>query len=132
MGGVILNISKGHYDKGLEYYTDAKRLYDEGRVDSGATLFILAAIKFNDFLCQKYLHLIPRAADHKQVLKREVQSLERLLGKDYKNYVAHFSYLLGKKSVTEYGVVGKLGKAEASALGKHCERMKAIVDRHLD
>ena len=127
-----MSISRGHYDKGLEYYKDAKGLYDEDRVDSGATLFILAAIKFNDFLCQKYLHCIPRATDHRQVLRREVRNLERFLGKDYKNYVAHFSYLLGKKNVTEYGMVGKLNKSESGALRKHCERMKAIVDRHLD
>ncbi len=127
----MLSISKKHYDKGLEYYDDAKRLYDENRVDSGATLFILAGIKFNDFLCQEYLHLIPKAADHKQVLRREVQNLERFLGEDYKKYVAHLSYLLGCKGEAEYGVVNKLSKGEVAAMRKHCERLKTIVDKHL-
>lgn len=127
-----MSISRGHYDKSLEYYNDAERLYNENRVDSGATLFILAGIKFNDFLCQKYLHLIPKAADHKQVLRREVQNLERFLGKDYKNYVTHLSYLLSNKGEAEYGVVDKLSKGEVTSTRKHCERMKTIVDKHLD
>ncbi|MCK4327679.1 MAG: hypothetical protein KAW41_04350 [Candidatus Diapherotrites archaeon] len=61
-----------------------------------------------------------------------MQSLAKFLGQDYKKYVAHFSYLLGKKSEAEYGVVDKLSKGEVASMGKHCERMKTIVDKHLD
>jgi hypothetical protein len=114
----------------LEYFESAEKLFSEGSVDSGATLFVLAAIKFNDFMCQKYLQEIPRAKDHKSVLGNQVKRMSVDLGDDYAGYAQHLRFILEMKNDTEYGVAGDVSGDDAALLKKHCERLKAIVDKH--
>lgn len=118
--------SKEHYNVAIDTFHWAEKIYADEDYRTASLNYINAAIKFNDFLCHKYLHEIFSRKQHSDV--SFVQNLQKYLKSDYANYKAAYQFLMDHKNQSDYGT--GISENVAKQIQRKARQIKEITERH--
>ncbi len=89
-------------------------------------LYINSAIRFTDFLCQKYLGEIFSRKHHSNA--GFIHQLAEYLKNDYKTYKESYEFLMNQKSLTDYG--NTLSENQLKQIKRRATKIKEIAEQH--
>lgn len=117
---------KEHYNVALEAFYWAEKMYADEDYRTASLNYINAVIKFNDFLCHKYLHEIFSRKHHSDA--SFIQNLQKYLKNDYTSYKAAYQFLMDHKSQADYGT--GISESVAKQVQRKARQIKEITEHH--
>lgn len=117
---------KEHYNIALEAFNWAEKIYNEEDYHTASLNYINATIKFNDFLCHKYLHEIFSRKHHSDITF--IKNLEKFLKVDYTSYKTAYEFLMDHKNQADYGI--GVSENVAKQIQRKARQIKEITERH--
>jgi len=121
-----LTLPKEHLEIALERFDWAERAFQEENYHTAGHLYINAAIKFADFLSQKYLDQITTRKSHSDITF--LSDLSKFLKEDSKTFKEAYSYLMSQKTIADYGVT--LSENMAKQIQRRATKIKEIAELH--
>lgn len=115
-----------HYSVALDTFYWAEKIYKEEDYRTASLNYINAAIKFNDFLCHKYLHEIFSRKHHSD--PAFIQKLQKFLGIEYDSYKSAYQFLMDYKTQTDYGT--GISENIAKQIQRKARKIKEIAENH--
>ncbi|MFH0955465.1 MAG: hypothetical protein V1777_05160 [Candidatus Micrarchaeota archaeon] len=104
----------------------ANKACDEDEFGLAGQLYINSAIRFTDFLCQKYLGEIFSRKHHSNT--SFIHQLTEFLKNDYKVYKESYEFLMNQKNLTDYG--NTLSESQLKQIKRRATKIKEIAEQH--
>lgn len=121
-----MTLPKEHLETALERFDWAERAFKEENYHTAGHLYINAAIKFTDFLCQKYLNQTITRKSHSDT--SFLNELSKFLKDNFKEFKEAYSFLMAQKSIADYGV--QLSENISKQIQRKAHKIKEIAERH--
>lgn len=121
-----MTLPREHFEIALERFDWAERAFQEENYHTAGHLYINAAIKFTDFLCQKYLNQVMTRKSHFDA--SFLNDLSKILKGDFKEFKEAYSFLMAQKSIADYGV--QLSETVSKQIQRKARKIKEIVEQH--
>ena len=121
-----MTLPKEHFDIALERFDWAERAYKEENFHTAGHLYINTAIKFTDFLCQKYLNTVTTRKSHADTtFLKDLSKFIKGLAHEFKEA---YSFLMAQKSIADYGV--ELSENTCKQIKRKTNKIKEIAEQH--
>ena len=121
-----MTLPKEHFEIALERFDWAKRAFEEENHHTAGHLYINSAIKFTDFLCQKYLNEVFTRKEHHD--SSFLKQLQKYLKNDYAEFKEAYDFLMSQKTISDYGVT--LSENTAKKIQRKASKIKEIAEQH--
>ncbi|GEM_PF-1989691 len=121
-----MSLPKEHFGIASERFDWAERAYEEENYHTAGHLYINAAIKFTDFLCQKYLGKVTTRKSHADT--SFFKDLSKFLKDNSHEFKEAYSFLMAQKSIADYGV--ELSENTCKQIQRKTNKIKEIAEQH--
>jgi len=121
-----LTLPKEHFGIASERFDWAERAYDEENFHTAGHLYINAAIKFADFLSQKYMNKVTTRKSHADTTF--LKDLSKFLKESSGEFKEAYSFLMAQKSIADYGV--ELSANTCRQIQRKAGKIKGIAEMH--